>query len=109
MRISDWSSDVCSSDLRNIVINVTIELYHLRAVEERAGNIENMLRRAAIDHNVIFPDERIRNRLAHIVNDLTPLIPSKIDDIDLDVPIEREEGFKRRNDRNESRIAAMNG
>src|SRR3546814_19453313 len=45
---------------RNIVINVTIELYHLRAVEERAGNIENMLRRAAIDHNVIFRSEERR-------------------------------------------------
>src|SRR3546814_3756125 len=36
MRISDWSSDVCSSDLRHLVAQIS-ELSHLDGCAERAG------------------------------------------------------------------------
>src|SRR3546814_2872667 len=61
MRISDWSSDVCSSDLRIVrIIDITAG-EHLVAVSRRVEEVDRGAARHAmpvwteIDGNVIFP------------------------------------------------------
>src|SRR3546814_2527595 len=50
MRISDWSSDVCSSDLRGLVGGIGVDVEHLpvrqRHVEIGAGRIGATVRQA---------------------------------------------------------------
>src|SRR3546814_1673084 len=79
MRISDWSSDVCSSDLRSVFSRVPRIVRELetatgkrvrldvegegteldKTVVERIGEPLTHLIRNAIDHGLETPDERI--------------------------------------------------
>src|SRR3546814_9940801 len=43
MRISDWSSDVCSSDLINLIAQVAEAYLRLRAAQEQYGLVERTL------------------------------------------------------------------
>src|SRR3546814_5834368 len=64
MRISDWSSDVCSSDLHHITVrnaNGAIALHCQRLI---AGAIRHLLMRVAVDL-----DDQLRRR-AHQIRDM---------------------------------------
>src|SRR3546814_1063067 len=63
MRISDWSSDVCSSDLRNLVKRPHVEAARLHRHQQRVSHGERGAQRAGItaahvnDNIVIFGRE----------------------------------------------------
>src|SRR3546814_20132728 len=65
MRISDWSSDVCSSDLRDALVAFGIKAQRPR----RLGDIADQLR---LDALKAFFDGRV-----------VRLVPRRVDDIDL--------------------------
>src|SRR3546814_1528246 len=68
MRISDWSSDVCSSDLReplSAALNATYCLFHRTA--RRTNRRNTLSREAHLTMQDSKRDEERRVRLAHLV------------------------------------------
>src|SRR3546814_5547023 len=68
MRISDWSSDVCSSDLERAAVGVEIRHQPVR-LERARGRIHVAVRagqhRGAVEHQPVLPAHRVEVGDAH--------------------------------------------
>src|SRR3546814_1700806 len=64
MRISDWSSDVCSSDLKITVERIAQSVHHVTIAEKR-DLLEKLLRDPALSRGIVFTRTKHRaNRVA---------------------------------------------
>src|SRR3546814_1952571 len=50
MRISDWSSDVCSSDLERLYLDVHADVFGRDAIEAHDGGVADGVENAVMDH-----------------------------------------------------------
>src|SRR3546814_13288133 len=81
MRISDWSSDVCSSDLVEILLlDQRKALFGILGTDHRGtGHVEHVLDDAAV-HRVIFDEEDVHARPSNVRAGCfgTELIPARL-------------------------------
>src|SRR3546814_20888967 len=81
MRISDWSSDVCSSDLRLRLLRQGVREWRCHRIRQPIGSIGKMHRAAAIDgefagNALIRPDDKTIEDIAGHVGRPAITIPS---------------------------------
>src|SRR3546814_6926611 len=75
MRISDWSSDVCSSDLSDIMVNGPNQTYI-----ERKGKLELANIKFRDEEHLFQVAQRIVNRVGRRVDQTTPLADARLAD-----------------------------
>src|SRR3546814_10086883 len=86
MRISDWSSDVCSSDLRHMADQ------HIIADDQRAAIRVTRARRIAMEHASVLDIGALADADAEYVGAQHAIVPDRASRPDLDIADDREIG-----------------